>query len=66
MNSVIYLAARNEKPFMIKYITTRPLWFNILVAIGILVILTLIFVLSLNWITRHGEATEGDDLEDGE
>ncbi|MFL5742825.1 MAG: PASTA domain-containing protein [Flavisolibacter sp.] len=41
---------------MIKYITTRPLWFNILVAIGILVILTLIFVLSLNWITRHGEA----------
>jgi beta-lactam-binding protein with PASTA domain len=41
---------------MIKYITTRPLWFNILVAIGIIVILFLVFMLSLNWITKHGEA----------
>src|SRR6476661_5515436 len=41
---------------MINYITKRPLWFNILVAIGIIVILFLLFMLSLNWITKHGEA----------
>jgi beta-lactam-binding protein with PASTA domain len=41
---------------MIRYITRRPLWFNILVAIGIVVILFLIFMFSLNWITKHGEA----------
>jgi len=41
---------------MIRYITSRPLWFNILVAIGIIVIFFLIFMLSLNWITRHGES----------
>lgn len=41
---------------MIKYITQRPLWFNILVAIGIVVILFLIFMFSLRLITRHGEA----------
>lgn len=39
---------------MIKYITSRPLWFNILIAIGIVVFLFLIFMFSLNWITRHG------------
>ena len=41
---------------MIKYITRRPLWFNILVAFGIIVVIFLIFMLSLNWITRHGES----------
>jgi beta-lactam-binding protein with PASTA domain len=41
---------------MIKYITSRPLWFNILAAIGIIVILVVLFIFSLNWITRHGEA----------
>ncbi len=41
---------------MIKYITHRPLWFNILVAIALILIFFLIFMLSLNWITKHGEA----------
>lgn len=41
---------------MIKYITSKPLWFNILIAIGIVVILFLIFMFSLNWITKHGES----------
>lgn len=41
---------------MIKYITSRPLWFNILFGIGVVVILFLIFMFSLNWITKHGEA----------
>jgi beta-lactam-binding protein with PASTA domain len=41
---------------MLKAITRRPLWFNILAGIGILVILFFLFMLSLNWITKHGEA----------
>ena len=41
---------------MIKYITSRPLWFNILIGIGIIVLLFLIFMFSLNWITKHGES----------
>jgi beta-lactam-binding protein with PASTA domain len=39
---------------MIKYITSRPLWFNILIGVGIVVILFVIFMLSLNLITKHG------------
>jgi len=42
---------------MIKYVTSRPLWFNILIAIGIVVILFLGFMFSLNWITKHGESS---------
>ena len=41
---------------MIKYITSRPLWFNILVAIGLVVILILVFMLLLGLITRHGQS----------
>lgn len=41
---------------MIKNITRRPLWFNILVGIGIIVLFFLIFMFSLKWITRHGES----------
>jgi eukaryotic-like serine/threonine-protein kinase len=39
---------------MIKYVTSRPLWFNILVALLIVILLFIIFMLSLNWITKHG------------
>ncbi len=54
---------------MIKYITRKPLWFNILVGLGIIIIFFLIFMLSLKWITRHGEsktvpAITGKQLED--
>lgn len=41
---------------MIKYITSRPLWFNILIGIGIIVLIFLLFMFSLNWITKHGES----------
>jgi beta-lactam-binding protein with PASTA domain len=41
---------------MIKYITRRPLWFNILIALGIVLVLFLIFMLSLKWITKHGDS----------
>lgn len=39
-----------------KYVTGRPLWFNILVALVIIFLLGFIFVTSLNWITQHGVA----------
>lgn len=44
------------KNFIRKYITSRPLWFNILVALGIIFLLGFLFVTSLNWITQHGVA----------
>jgi beta-lactam-binding protein with PASTA domain len=39
-----------------KYITNRPLWVNIAVGIGIVMAVFVVFVLSLKWITHHGEA----------
>jgi eukaryotic-like serine/threonine-protein kinase len=41
---------------MFKYITNRPLWVNIAVGLGIVIALFVVFVLSLNWITHHGES----------
>ena len=41
---------------MFKHITNRPLWVNILVGFGIVIAVFVVFVLSLNWITHHGEA----------
>jgi beta-lactam-binding protein with PASTA domain len=41
---------------MFKYITSRPLWVNILVGIGIVIAVFIVFVFSLNRITHHGEA----------
>ena len=38
---------------MFKFITGRPLWANILLGIGILLLLSFIFLQSLSWITRH-------------
>jgi beta-lactam-binding protein with PASTA domain len=56
---------------MIKYITSRPLWVNIAIAVGVLVILILFFILSLNWITKHGAsrtvpAVVGKNIKDVE
>lgn len=39
-----------------KNITNRPLWVNMAIALGVVVLLILLFMLSLNWITRHGES----------
>jgi beta-lactam-binding protein with PASTA domain len=44
------------KQFIRKNITGRPLWFNILTAILITLMIVLLFTLSLNWITHHGVA----------
>jgi eukaryotic-like serine/threonine-protein kinase len=38
----------------IRYLTTRPLWVNIVFAVTAILIILLIFMLSLNWITLHG------------
>ena len=56
---------------MIKFLNSRPLWFNILVALGGVIILVLLFLLSLNWITKHGEssavpAVVGKNINDAE
>ena len=40
---------------MFKFITNKPLWANILAALGLLVILIIIFFLSLQWITGYGK-----------
>jgi beta-lactam-binding protein with PASTA domain len=36
-----------------KFITGKPLWANILLGIGILLVLSFVFLQSLSWITRH-------------
>ena len=38
---------------MFKFITGKPLWANVLLGIGILIVLIVIFLQSLSWITRH-------------
>jgi beta-lactam-binding protein with PASTA domain len=44
------------KRFIHKYITSRPLWVNILVALLGVFLLLFIFALSLNALTHHGES----------
>jgi hypothetical protein len=39
-----------------KFITHRPLWLNILIAVLLALIVFFIFVFSLNWITHHDES----------
>jgi len=56
---------------MIKFLNSKPLWFNILLALGGVIILILLFLLSLNWITKHGEssavpAVVGKNINDAE
>jgi beta-lactam-binding protein with PASTA domain len=46
------------KKFIQKNITGRPLWVNILWALGLLLLLLLLFVLSMNWLTQHGVARQ--------
>lgn len=41
--------------FIHKYITSKPLWVNILAALGIIIILVLLFFASLSWITGFGK-----------
>lgn len=41
---------------MLKFITHRPLWVNLLAGIIIAVIIFFIFVFSLNWFTHHNQS----------
>ena len=41
---------------MLKVITHRPLWVNVLIGILIAIGLFTIFILSLNWLTNHGKS----------
>ncbi|MBY0479774.1 MAG: PASTA domain-containing protein [Chitinophagaceae bacterium] len=41
---------------MFKFITTKPLWANILAAIGLVLLLILLFFGSLDWITGFGKS----------
>jgi eukaryotic-like serine/threonine-protein kinase len=44
------------KHFIRKNITSRPLWFSILVALLLIIVVGLVFTMSLNFITKHGVA----------
>jgi eukaryotic-like serine/threonine-protein kinase len=54
--SYIALNPENLKRFIHTYITSRPLWVNLLVALGLVFLFVLLFLFSLNAITHHGEA----------
>ncbi|HEX7846652.1 MAG TPA: PASTA domain-containing protein, partial [Chitinophagaceae bacterium] len=56
---------------MLKFITHRPLWVNILVGILLAIGIFSVFVLSLNWLTHHNEsrtvpAVTGKSFEEAE
>ncbi|HEV7331178.1 MAG TPA: PASTA domain-containing protein [Flavisolibacter sp.] len=38
-------------------LSKKPLWFHILLALALVFILLFLFILSLNWITKHGESS---------
>lgn len=38
---------------MFNYITSKPLWVNILTGLGVVIVLIIVFLQSLQWITRH-------------
>lgn len=42
---------------MFKFLSNRPLWFHIILALGLVFIVLFLFVLSLDLITRHGESS---------
>lgn len=41
---------------MFKFITNRPLWINILAGLALALIVFMLFILSLNWLTHHGQS----------
>lgn len=42
---------------MFKSLSTKPFWVHLLLAIGLVFIILFLFILSLNWITKHGESS---------
>jgi beta-lactam-binding protein with PASTA domain len=43
---------------MLKFVTGRPLWVNILAGILLIFLFLVIFMLSLNWCTEHGKTMQ--------
>lgn len=41
---------------MFIFLRNKPFWLHLLLALGILFLVLFLFVLSLNWITKHGES----------
>ena len=41
---------------MLKFITHRPLWFNLLTALALTVVVFVLFIVSLNFLTHHGRS----------
>lgn len=41
-----------------KYITSKPLWINILAGLGLIIILVLLFFISLSWLTGYGKTVK--------
>lgn len=41
---------------MLKFVTHRPLWVNLITAVVLVVVLFIAFILSLNFITHHGRS----------
>jgi eukaryotic-like serine/threonine-protein kinase len=42
---------------MFKFLSNKPFWVHILLALGLIFLLLFLFVVSLNWITKHGESS---------
>lgn len=42
---------------MFTFLNKRPLWFHILLALGLIFLLLFLFIVSLDWITKHGESS---------
>src|SRR5689334_17460790 len=42
---------------MFKFLHNKPFWVHVILALGIVFLILFLFVLSLNWITRHGESS---------
>lgn len=53
MTNIPQTSKKQKKP-VLGFVTTKPLWVNILVGIGLGIILILIFLQSLDWMTMHG------------
>ena len=56
---------------MFKFLNNKPFWLHLLLALGMIFLILFLFVLSLNWITKHGEsstvpAVTGKKLGDAE
>lgn len=47
---------------MFKILRNKPFWVHILLALALVFLLLFLFVLSLNWLTKHGESSSVPDI----